>query len=408
MEAKPDPRKRTNAYEKRTIPGYPEKLKLMRIPASRFWWVNMYIPGGPSSGVKKSTKCERFSDAAEFAKEWYEDQLLDQRAQRHKKKESLSAYAEKLKETQRRQIRRGELDERMLAQDAGKLELDILPRIGKTHVSEVDFKLVDDFIEGIRQERNLSASTLKKYVVLMRKVLKEAQKDGLIDHIPSFPTVKSATTPRPWLNPEEYTKLLAACRDLRDNPPPEVSFDWGEMYDFIVFMVHTFLRPSEWKMLTHKHIRTVTDEEGVRQLIISVPNSKTKKSKGNIDSSSTDVAADVYHNRIKARHSGKDDFLFFNDIRDRESYVSDRVSRMFRKLCEHADLAADIHGQKHTMYSLRHSALCFQILKTGGDNLFAIAQNARTSVDMLEKFYLSHLRPEMPEFRKLLRSNQLK
>ena len=81
---------------------------------------------------------------------------------------------------------------------------------------------------------------------------------------------------------------------------------------------------------------------------------------------------------------------------------------MFRKLREHADLAADIHGQKHTMYSLRHSALCFQILKTGGDNLFAIAQNARTSVDMLEKFYSSHLRPEMPEFRKLLRSNQLK
>ena len=106
MEAKPDPRKRTNAYEKRTIPGYPEKLKLMRIPASRFWWVNMYIPGGPSSGVKKSTKCEKFSDAAEFAKEWYEDRLLDQRAQRHKKKESLSAYAEKLKETQRRRARR--------------------------------------------------------------------------------------------------------------------------------------------------------------------------------------------------------------------------------------------------------------------------------------------------------------
>ena len=86
-------------------------------------------------------------------------------------------------------------------------------------------------------------------------------------------------------------------------------------------------------MLTHKHIRTVTDEEGVRQLIISVPNSKTKKSKGNIDRSSTNVAPDVHNNRIKARHLGKDDFLFFNDIRDRESYVSDRVSRMFRRLC---------------------------------------------------------------------------
>ena len=47
----------------------------------------MYIPGGPSSGVKKSTKCERFSDA-EFAKEWYEDRL-DQRAQRYKKGEPV-------------------------------------------------------------------------------------------------------------------------------------------------------------------------------------------------------------------------------------------------------------------------------------------------------------------------------
>ena len=52
IEAKHDPRKRT-------IPGYPENLKLMRIPASCFWWVDMYIPGGASSGVKKSTKCER-------------------------------------------------------------------------------------------------------------------------------------------------------------------------------------------------------------------------------------------------------------------------------------------------------------------------------------------------------------
>ena len=59
MEAKPEPRKRTNAYDEHIIPGYPENLKLMRIPASRFWWVSMYIPGSPSSGVKKSTKCER-------------------------------------------------------------------------------------------------------------------------------------------------------------------------------------------------------------------------------------------------------------------------------------------------------------------------------------------------------------
>ena len=43
--------------------------------------------------------------------------------------------------------------------------------------------------------------------------------------------------------------------------------------------------------------------------------------------------------------------FFSSTTFETEGYVSDRVSRMFRKLCEHADLAADIHGQKHTMYS---------------------------------------------------------
>ena len=165
--------------------------------------------------------------------------------------ESLSAYAEKLKETRDGRLEEAGFDERMLAQDAGKLELDILPRIGKTHVSEVDFKLVDDFIEGIEQERNLSASTLKKYIVLIRKVLKEAQKDGLIDHIPSFPTIKEGYDATPaWFNPEEY-EALGGVSDLKDNPPPDINFDTRRNTWRLYRFMFTFLRPSEWKMLTH-------------------------------------------------------------------------------------------------------------------------------------------------------------
>jgi len=92
------------------------------------------------------------------------------------------------------------------------------------------------------------------------------------------------------------------------------------------------------------------------------------------------------------------DYLFFNDIADRKRWVQGKVSRIFRVLCEHAKLESDAYGQKHTTYSLRHSALCFQILKTGGADLLPLAKNARTSIDMLEKFYLSHLTPQMPEF----------
>ena len=87
--------------------------------------------------------------------------------------------------------------------------------------------------------------------------------------------------------------------------------------------------------------------------------------------------------------------------------MPDMISRKFRYLCEYAGLDRDAYGQKHTTYSLRHSALCFQILKSGGNDLFGLAKNARTSVLMLENFYLRHLSPQLPEFTKQLRTKRI-
>ena len=171
-----------------------------------------------------------------------------------------------------------------------------------------------------------------------------------------------------------------------------VKYKWGT----------TFLRPSEWKFLQNKHIQFHHDPDDHEQLLISVPNPKTMKAKGLSISTSTEIAADLYRTKILKRHDGKNDYLFFNDIRNREQYATDRISRMFRVVCQHAELDTDRFGQKHTTYSLRHSALCFQILKTKGEGLFALAKNARTSVEMLEKFYLSHLSAQMPEFTEQL------
>ena len=243
-------------------------------------------------------------------------------------------------------------------------------------------------------------------MVLVRKVLKEAERDSTISYIPSFPTITGKEHPRPWFSPDEYSQLLSACRHLRDNPPKEYDFDFGELYDFIVFMVHSFLRPSEWKLLQNKHIRFLLDDEGVEQLLISVPNPKTLNAKGSIDSTTTEVAADLYRKRILPRNDGRDDFIFFNEIRDR-GYVGLRISQMFKVVVKHAELETDSYGQKHTTYSLRHSALCFQILKSAGNDLFGLAKNARTSVMMLEKFYLTHLSPQLPEFTKQLRTKRI-
>ena len=182
-------------------------------------------------------------------------------------------------------------------------------------------------------------------------------------------------------------------------------FDFGEMYDFIVFMIHSFLRPSEWKLLQNKHVQII-NSDGVEQLVLSVPNPKTLKSSGLVSSTTTEIAADIYKKRILERNSKPNDFLFFNNYSNRDS-AANAVSRNFKVLVEHANLEQDQFGNTHTTYSLRHSSLCFQILKTGGNDLFGLAKNARTSILMLEKFYLSHLSPQMPLFTKSLRTKRV-
>ena len=328
---------------------------------------------------------------------------------------SFETYAENFQDTQGREIRRGNLSQGQVYEDKRKLDSDVLPYLGSYSVRKVDYNLVDRFIDDLISERDLSASTLKKYVILIRKVLKEAEREGVITGIPTLPTIKSEQNPRPWFSPQQYKQLLSACRELRDNPPTEghgaggkggEAFDFDEFYDFIVFMIHTFLRPSEWKKLQNRHIR-VMETNGLKQLVLSVPNPKTKKASGLIDSTSTEVAADIYINKILPRHDAPNDYLFFNDIQDREDWVQNKVSRIFRMVCNKAGLETDTYGQKHTTYSLRHSALCFQILKTRGADLLPLAKNARTSTDMLEKFYLSHLTPQMPSFSKTLLTSRV-
>ena len=80
---------------------------------------------------------------------------------------------------------------------------------------------------------------------------------------------------------------------------------------------------------------------------------------------------------------------------------------MFKYLVSRAGLETDAYGQAHANYSLRHSSLCFHILKTGENDLFGLAKNARTSVLMLEKFYLTHLSLQMREFTRQLRTKRV-
>ena len=77
-----------------------------------------------------------------------------------------------------------------------------------------------------------------------------------------------------------------------------------------------------------------------------------------------------------------------------------RFNELLDIVLKDVGLTMDKYGQKHSLYSFRHTALCNQIVMNNGTNLYTLGLNARTSIEMLEKHYLSHLRPQMDSFAK--------
>jgi hypothetical protein len=100
-------------------------------------------------------------------------------------------------------------------------------------------------------------------------------------------------------------------------------------------------------------------------------------------------------NHQKAQGYGApDDYVFFPEVKNRR-LVLDIVGWCFNWILKDLNLKQGPHGNDRTFYSLRHSAITFRLIYGGNIDLLTLARNARTSVEMIEKFYASTLSAEM-------------
>ena len=64
--------------------------------------------------------------------------------------------------------------------------------------------------------------------------------------------------------------------------------------------------------------------------------------------------------------------------------------KLFNNLLERAGLKLDRDGKASTAYSLRHTYICMRLME--GADIYQVAKNCRTSVEMIEKHYAIHLK----------------
>lgn len=153
------------------------------------------------------------------------------------------------------------------------------------------------------------------------------------------------------------------------------------------------MRPSDIKLIQHKHVTVVRGKH--IYLRLNLP--ETKKH----DKPIVTLQPAVYvYERLLARqiadgYGRPDDYLFLPELENRR-WLLPVYGWQFKYVQSLAGVTENAaNGQTRTIYSLRHTAMTFRLLYGKNIDLLTLARNARTSVDMIERFYASNLNAEM-------------
>lgn len=375
-------------------------LTIYRMAASPFWYARYYEDG---KIVRRSLKVADKKEAIKAAKKVFVD--LKHRKMNNlpfTKASGFEVCARGLAKENEARLRRGELSKQKISYDAGRLEADLLPHFGKYEIADIDYGVISGYINGLsKPDRPLSISTLKIHLSHIKTILKYAQRMGVITSLPAFPKLKTVDNARPWFNSGEYGALHSVCRANIDETVT-VKTKAGrflrnvkltqELYDLVIFMTNSFIRPTDVKVLQHKHVAVVRGRE--TYLRLTHPPTKDHAS----PVVTLEMAVEVYErllDRQKGEGFGKpDDYLFQPEQQNRD-YALRNLSRQFDQLLKLANLKKAAGGESRTLYSLRHTCIMNRLIKGDNIGLLTLARSARTSVEMIDRFYAKHLTAEM-------------
>jgi integrase len=243
-------------------------------------------------------------------------------------------------------------------------------------------------------------------------VLKTAMRHGWLGGLPDLSApYRSAgkISHRAWFSAEEYTRLYTATRE-RAREPKTKRWKWtcNQMHDYVLFMANTGLRPDEARRLQFRDVQIVEDDDsGETILEIEVRGKRgvgfCKSTTGavkpfqRLQQREREVVVTADGGKPKTAKPQLTDLLFPGHHRE-----------LFNQILADLDLKFDREGNRRSAYSLRHTYICLRLME--GADIYAIAKNCRTSVEMIEKFYASHIKTTLDasviNIRKARKSNK--
>jgi Phage integrase family len=385
-------------------------LAIYKTHASPYWFARILDPNTKKYLVR-STKEKARLPARKVAEELDADLKGQQRLV--PRELSFKYYATRFIEKGRRLAATGDRNANYIRTAQLFLDNDewgLMKTFSAQDVRELRTRHFSEFMDTLAKKRpDLSTSTRNMLGATFRNVLKVARDDGVIDDVPDTPRTRQKDNPRAFfrfypLVPKErdtYKKLLNAAQEMADERVVTRGVPVAdELYDLILFVTHSFVRPTITELYALRH-NDIEFANNPKRLIVTVRNGKTGFRTANTMSGAVSVYA-----RIKKRYPDAkgEDYLFFPQYPKRET-ASRIVQRQFNAAMERAHIKHDAFtSTDHTVYSLRHTAICMRIILSEGQvNIFNLAKNAGTSVEQIERFYARNL-PLSKEMAKNLQS----
>ena len=381
----------------KTITGLPPSAIIYKCEASSYWQFRVFLEGKPR---KRSTKQEDFAKAQREAKLIYSDMLNTINGEESKRQPSsrktLQQIATSLWARNNTRIKNGELNKDKVVKDTYVFERHIKPFFGSYDIKDIDAEAIEEFKASLA-EKELSVATQASYIQLVMSLLKEAQIKRYISHLPPKPRIRVDDEVRGYFDERELSELTRAAH-LASGKVYDFKTADGKVYRktkitdelllLIKFMLTTFIRPTDVAVLKHRHVYKV-HHSGIDFIELRHPTTKRHRNHMLGTEGALNAYLDVKEYQKHIKQVEKDDFIFQPLTPNRETAL-EALSTQFTALLEMANLRKDAEGKPRALYSLRHTAIVHAIRK--GLPIAMIAANARTSVDMINRFYGSHIK----------------
>ncbi|MCW1410763.1 MULTISPECIES: tyrosine-type recombinase/integrase [Rhizobium] len=357
-----------------------DKVRVYRRPNSSVWQCATYIDG---KEWRVSTKTDSLSQAKEVAEDWYFELKGKSRAGQLKQERTFADAAKQFVR-EYEPLTNGERNPRYVKDHEARLDNHLLPYFGNIGLSALTAGKVQEYRVMRLQPHPTTGkvptrSTLHHETVTLRQVTKTALRHGWISHLPDFSApyrASSKISHRAWFSPEEYKRLYTYTRGRVASVIGE-SYEHAvaQLHDYVLFMANTGLRPDEANRLEYRDVTFEEDAEGGERILLI----EVRGKRGVGYCKSTTGAVHPFERLVKRNNPKPTDLVFPQDHK-----------KQFNRALAACDLKFDREGNRRSAYSLRHTYICLRLLE--GADIYQIAKNCRTSVEMIEKHYAVHLK----------------